>query len=214
MIKTILIPSDPKVFKQKLLVTKRARRTLTYKDGSMRVEIWKADRFTSKSNLMGNISSQLLHRRDKSQIVEAKYEIIEEIDFRECDEKPDDRSLSRLYINYEKGWLSFRPTDKHVTGYIIEDNVATVFYSVGFIAAKSESKTISQNDMRELYAILNKAVRYGMFEDSDTGGRTVHGYICTYEYSYCGQSGSKCRALFKDDYLNNLYNDLINRIIY
>jgi hypothetical protein len=38
MIKKVLIPSDPKRFKQELLRTKCAKRILLYRDGSQRVE--------------------------------------------------------------------------------------------------------------------------------------------------------------------------------
>lgn len=75
MIKKVLIPSDPILFKQELLKTKQAKRILLYKDGRAKVENWNASKFTPSSDLMGNIDSQLGHRKDRLEILEAIYEV-------------------------------------------------------------------------------------------------------------------------------------------
>ena len=76
------------LFKTLLLKIHRAKRTIIYKDGSVKVEIWDASNFTPNSSLMNNISSQLWHRKDKAHIVEAVYEIIEDGGYDECDILP------------------------------------------------------------------------------------------------------------------------------
>ena len=61
MIIKTLIPSDRVLFKTLLLKIHRAKRTIIYKDRSVKVEIWDASNFTPNSSLMNNISSQLWH---------------------------------------------------------------------------------------------------------------------------------------------------------
>ena len=56
-------PSDERVFKEKLLESKMALRTWFYKDGTIKKEIWKANRLSSTSNLRGNIQSTNRWRR-------------------------------------------------------------------------------------------------------------------------------------------------------
>ena len=75
MIKKVLIPSDTVLFKQELLKTKQAKRILLYKNGCAKVERWNASKFTVASDLMANIDSQLGHRIERDEILEAIYEI-------------------------------------------------------------------------------------------------------------------------------------------
>jgi hypothetical protein len=212
MIKKVLIPSDPKQFKQELLRTKRAKRLLLYRDGSQRVEWWDAYKFTPSSNLMGNISSQLWHRRDKAKIIEAIYGIEEEDRAnRFCD--IEDTNSGDLYIHYKKGWSSFRPVDEHVVEYIIENGEITISYNVGFGPGKTITKKITDKDMRELVCIMDEAVAKGTLVKSNTVIRTVHGTICGYDYDYRGYSERDCCSLFTDDSLNARYSRLIDKII-
>lgn len=211
MIIKTLIPSDPMIFKTLLLKIRRAKRTLIYKDGSVKVEIWDASKFTANSDLMHNISSQLWHRKDKAHIVEAIYEIIEGRNHDECDILPLNGKYD-IHIHYKKGWSSFRPAGEHLSGYIIDNDAITVFNDVGFASGGSIVKRISHIDMRELISIFDVALRKGELADSHTSIRTVHGPLCTYDYEYCGKSRTDCRALFKDEALNNRYYDLIKKI--
>ena len=211
MIIKTLIPSDRVLFKTLLLKIHRAKRTIIYKDGSVKVEIWDASNFTPNSSLMNNISSQLWHRKDKAHIVEAVYEIIENRNYDECDTLPLNGKYD-MHVHYKKGWSSFRPAGEHLSEYIIDNDAITVFYDVGFASGRSIVKRISHIDMRELIYIFDAAMRKGELADSHTIIRTVHGPLCTYDYEYCGKSGTDCSALFKDEALNNRYNDLIERI--
>ena len=211
MILKTLIPSDPVLFKTLLLKTHRAKRTIIYKDGSVKVEIWDASNFTPNSNLMNNISSQLWHRKDKAHIVEAVYEIIEDRNYDECNTLPLNDKYD-IHVHYKKGWSSFRPTGEHLSEYIIDNDTITVFYDVGFDSGRSIVKRISHIDMRELIYIFDVALRNGKFADSNTIIRTVHGHLCTYDYEYCGKSGTDCGALFKDEALKHRYYDLIKKI--
>ena len=211
MILKTLIPSDPVLFKTLLLKTHRAKRTIIYKDGSVKVEIWDASNFTPNSNLMNNISSQLWHRKDKAHIVEAVYEIIEDRNYDECNTLPLNDKYD-IHVHYKKGWSSFRPTGEHLSEYIIDNDTITVFYDVGFDSGRSIVKRISHIDMRELIYIFDVALRNGKFADSNTIIRTVHGQLCTYDYEYCGKSGTDCGALFKDEALKHRYYDLIKKI--
>ena len=209
MIIKTLIPSDPVLFKTLLLKIHRAKRTIIYKDGSIKVEIWDASRFTANSDLMNNISSQLWHRKDKAHIVEAIYEI-EDINYDECDTLPLNGKYD-IYIHYKNGWSSF-PVGEYLSEYIIDNDTITASYEIKHIRSKSVTKRISHIDMRELIYIFDVALRKGELADSHTLLRTVHGPLCTYDYEYCGKSGTDCSALFKDEALNNRYYDLINKI--
>lgn len=213
MIKKVLIPSDPKLFKEKLLITKQAGRSLIYKDGSKRVDVWDASGFTSDSDLMHNISSQLWRRKDKAEIVEAIYEIAEDGENPNRRNNVEENRPIDVLIHYEKGWSSFRPVGEHITGYTIENNIVTIYRNNGFAPGKTETKTISDKDMRVLLAILDEAVNIGAFEESDTVIGTAHGAVCTYEYDYRTQSGRNCGSLFKNDVLNKRYRDFVNKII-
>ena len=211
MIIKTLIPSDRVLFKTLLLKIHRAKRTIIYKDGSVKVEIWDASNFTPNSSLMNNRSSQLWHRQDKAHIVEAVYEIIEDGGYDECDILPLNGKYD-IHIHYKKGWSSFRPTGEHLSEYIIDNDAISVFNDVGFASGGSIAKRISHIDMRELIYIFDVALRKGELADSHTSIRTVHGPLCTYDYEYCGKSGTDCRALFKDEALNKRYYDLIKKI--
>lgn len=212
MIKKVLIPADHVLFKQELLLTKRARRTIRYKDGSERVEFWDAGRFTPASDLMNNINSQLYHRVDRAYIAEAIYEI----DGLECLDRPDENRRPReieLYIHYTKGWTSFESYDEHVVEYVIENNRITLYYNVWFSGGKTEVRAISDRDMCELICILDDATAMNAFERSNTLMRTVHGPLSSFDYDYDGRSERECGSLFTDDSLNGRYQRLINRII-
>ena len=70
-----LIPNDKDLFKNELLIKKQAKRTITYKDGSVKSEVWDASGFSPSSNLGGNVSSQIWHRNDKDQIDKVVFEV-------------------------------------------------------------------------------------------------------------------------------------------
>lgn len=210
MIIKTLIPSDPVLFKTLLLKTHRAKRTIIYKDGSVKVEIWDASNFTPNSSLMNNISSQLWHRKDKAHIVEAVYEIIEDGGYNECDIIPLNGKYD-IYIHHINGWSSF-PAGEYLSEYIIDNDTITASYEIKHVRSKSVAKRISHINMRELIYIFDVALRKGELADSHTISRTVHGPLCTYDYEYCGKSGTDCSALFKDEALNNRYYDLIKKI--
>lgn len=213
MIKKVLIPSDPKQFKQELLRTKRAKRILLYRDGSARVEMWNADKFKPTSNLMGNIDSQLWHRKDTAEIIEAIYEI-EDLDTPDSNWLRDSEDLYPidLYIHYKKGGSSFRPIDEHVVEYIIENDEITIFYNVGFDPGKAITQKISGKDMEELLCLMNEADLTNSFEKSDTSIRSEHGTIWSYNYDYRCYSERNCDSLFTDESLNTRYGCLIERI--
>ena len=214
MIKKVLIPSDPKQFKQELLRRKRAKRILLYRDGSAKVEMWNADKFKPTSNLMGNIDSQLWHRKDTAEIIEAIYEIedLDHLDSNRFRETEDSYPIE-LYIHYKKGWSSFRPVDEHVVEYIIENNEITIFYNIGFGPGKTITKKISGKDMDELLCLMNKAYVTNTLEKSDTAIRAEHGTILSYDYDYRCYSERNCCSLFTDESLNTHYGSLIDRII-
>ena len=209
MIIKTLIPSDRVLFKTLLLKIHRAKRTIIYKDGSVKVEIWDASKFTANSDLMHNISSQLWHRKDKAHIVEAVYEI-EDINYDECDTLPLTGKYD-IHIHYINGWSSF-PAGEYLSEYIIDNDTITASYEIKHVRSKSVVKRISHIDMRELIYIFDAALRKGELADSHTIIRTVHGPLCTYDYEYCGKSGTDCGFLFTDDTLNNRYYDLIKKI--
>ena len=70
-----LVPSDKDLFKSELLIKKQAKRTIIYRDGSVKAEVWDASSFSPSSNLGGNVSSQIWHRKDKDQIEKVVYEV-------------------------------------------------------------------------------------------------------------------------------------------
>ena len=210
MIIKTLIPSDRVLFKTLLLKTHRAKRTIIYKDGSVKVEIWDASNFTPNSSLMNNISSQLWHRQDKAHIVEAVYEIIDDVGYDEFDILPLNGKYD-IHVHCINGWSSF-PAGEYLSEYIIDNDTITASYEIKHIRSKSVVKRISHIDMRELIYIFDVALRKGELADSRTSMQTVHGPLCTYDYEYRGKSGTDCGFLFTDDILNNRYNDFIERI--
>ena len=210
MIIKTLIPSDRVLFKTLLLKIRRAKRTIIYKDGSVKVEIWDASNFTPNSSLMNNISSQLWHRKDKAYIVEAVYEIIGDEGYDECNILPLNGKYD-IHVHYKKGWSSF-PAGEYISEYIIDNDTITASYEIKHVRSKSIVKRISHINMRELIYIFDVALRKGELADSHTNIRTVHGPLCTYDYEYCGKSGTDCGFLFTDYTLNNRYDDLIKRI--
>ena len=214
MIKKVLIPSDPKQFKQELLKIKRARKTLVYKDGRVKVEIWNAYKFKPTSNLMGNIDSQLWHRKDTSEIIEAIYEI-EYLDNLGSNCLKDTGYLYPvdLYIHYKKGWSSFRPTDEHIVEYIIKNDMITIIYAKGFGPTRTEVRKISHKCISELFCIFRDALVVGVLENSNTAIRTEHGLAWAYDYGYNGRIERDCISLFTDDALNTRYGNLIDNII-
>jgi hypothetical protein len=162
---------------------------------------------------MGNISSQLWHRRDKAKIIEAIYEITEEENNSNRLHDIEDTNSGELYIHYKKGWESFRPVGEHVVEYIIENDEITIFYNVGFGSGKNSTKKISGKDMEELLFLMNEADVTNSFEKSDTSIRAEHGTIWSYDYDYKCHSGRECGSLFASDTLNSRYADWINRIL-
>lgn len=61
----ILIPANSKEFKRQLLKVKKAKRTLVYKDGSIKEATWNASGFEESSDLMNNIKSTSYWRNRK-----------------------------------------------------------------------------------------------------------------------------------------------------
>lgn len=61
----ILIPANPEEFKRQLLKVKKAKRTLVYKDGSIKEATWNASDFKEASGLMNNIKSTSFWRNRK-----------------------------------------------------------------------------------------------------------------------------------------------------
>lgn len=57
-----LEPSDPEIFKQELLVSKRAEIETTYTDGRVERKPWNATRFSVSSNVFGNLRSRPEYR--------------------------------------------------------------------------------------------------------------------------------------------------------
>ena len=56
-------PIDPEEFKRMLIQRRRAKRIFVYADGRRVVEIWRAERFTRRSNLMNNIRSSVAYQK-------------------------------------------------------------------------------------------------------------------------------------------------------
>jgi len=57
-----LEPADPDIFKQDILVTKKAEIETTYSDGRVERKPWNASRFSSSSNVFGNLRSRPEYR--------------------------------------------------------------------------------------------------------------------------------------------------------
>jgi hypothetical protein len=162
---------------------------------------------------MGNIDSQLWHRKDTAEIIEAIYEIedLDNLDSNRFRDTEDSYPID-LYIHYKKGWSSFRPVDEHVVEYIIENDEITIFYNVGFAPGKAITQKISGKDMDELLGLMNDAYVTNTLEKSDTAIRAEHGTILSYDYDYRCYSERNCNSLFTDDSLNTRYGCLIDRI--
>lgn len=58
-----LEPSNPCIFKAALLRSKRAQIEETYSDSRVRTKLWKAERFSETSDVMGNLRSRPEYRR-------------------------------------------------------------------------------------------------------------------------------------------------------
>ncbi len=72
------VPKDEKLFKQKLILTKKANRTWFYSNGKVISDTWDASSFTNESNLRGNISSNnKVRNRNETGLIKLKLEIIE-----------------------------------------------------------------------------------------------------------------------------------------
>ncbi len=72
------VPSDEKLFKQKLLQIKRADRTWYYSDGRVEKDTWNANKFRIESNLIGNIySNNKVRQRGKTGLIRLKLAIPE-----------------------------------------------------------------------------------------------------------------------------------------
>lgn len=125
--------------------------------------------------------------------------------------------IKHPYIHYKKGWESFPNQEEHCVEYCIDGNTISVSKAVGFTTSRKETKQISANDMTTLIAILDEAKKNSLFEVSNTCIHTGHGVYCSYDYSYCGQSGMECRGLFIDackaDVLQDRYNNLIETLL-
>ncbi|MDM1377657.1 MULTISPECIES: hypothetical protein [Myroides] len=72
------IPNDEKLFKQKLIITKKANRTWIYSNGKTINDTWDASKFTNESNLRGNISSNnKVRNRNETGLIKLILEISE-----------------------------------------------------------------------------------------------------------------------------------------
>ena len=72
--KIILIPEDKKLFKQKLLVQKAATLIWIYKDSKRNcMKIWRATRFSKKSNLINNIRTKSEFDNDLLEVIAIVY---------------------------------------------------------------------------------------------------------------------------------------------
>lgn len=70
------IPDDTAEFKRRLLISKKATRTIVYEDGRKEIKIWRVSKLSENSNLIGNITSTPLWRnRDRLKIIEIIYEV-------------------------------------------------------------------------------------------------------------------------------------------
>lgn len=73
----ILIPSDPVVFKQQLLSSRRAEITWRYKDGTKRSKPWRAYKLEADSDVMDNIKTRPEYRtRKKDDLLEVVVKIL------------------------------------------------------------------------------------------------------------------------------------------
>jgi hypothetical protein len=68
------VPSDEKVFKDKLIEKKKAKRTYYFSNNEPEDDIWHADSFTKESNLRGNIWSSSIVK--KQGLIRIKFEIL------------------------------------------------------------------------------------------------------------------------------------------
>ena len=66
---------DEGSFKEKLLLTKKAKRVVYYEDGSTEEKYWAASRFSSDSNLRANIWSGPLRGWREQGIIKAEFSI-------------------------------------------------------------------------------------------------------------------------------------------
>jgi hypothetical protein len=72
------VPNDKDVFKQKLVKTKKARRTWYYSNGKIETDFWNAHNLKETSNLMGNIKSNCRVRKGNTTgLIKIKFEIVE-----------------------------------------------------------------------------------------------------------------------------------------
>jgi hypothetical protein len=71
------IPNDEETFKQELLKTKKAKRTLYYRDGRTKTEEWQARKFEKTSDLRQNIKTNNKVREwKKNGLIKVKFEIL------------------------------------------------------------------------------------------------------------------------------------------
>jgi hypothetical protein len=74
------IPSNERIFKQKLIETKRAKRTWYYKNKNSETDVWDANNFTIESNLKNNIlSNSKVRARKDTGLIKVKFEILEKL---------------------------------------------------------------------------------------------------------------------------------------
>lgn len=76
-----LEPQNPMKFKQELLKTKRAEIETVYLDGSSDKKPWKANNFSEKSNVLGNLRSRPEFRNGAWQELKIKEVIVRVINF-------------------------------------------------------------------------------------------------------------------------------------
>lgn len=69
-------PSDINVFKTELLKSKRAEITYYYKDGTVSIRIWKADKLMPSSNINQNVKTSHIYKRDKDILVKIELKVL------------------------------------------------------------------------------------------------------------------------------------------
>lgn len=125
---------------------------------------------------------------------------------------------SPLFVSCNKGWSSFRPKGKHVNSYTIMGNELTICYDVGFVSGGKMVKSLSNNNIRQLYYLFERAKAIGCLAESNTCINNFHGPQEKYDYSFGSACGHDCSCLFEGDSISvkNIskeYYNLINKLL-
>lgn len=127
--------------------------------------------------------------------------------------------MNKMNLCFQKGWESFAPRDKYVSGYEINGNMITICYSKFNEIVEYKNKKIKQRDFIELCLLLYN--HRELLSPSDTLVFTFHG-ACEFSYEILNKSGINCCSFFASanqkyaslvDYLNDELRIIIDRII-